>query len=381
MKKMKVLFVFLLFVLPVDFTYSQKLSYLDTTLSVEERVKSLMGEMTLEEKIAQLDQFAGWNIKSYKENPDLLNKWGVGSWVVSTLTAEEYNELQALSEKSRLKIPFLIGSDAAHGLAQMPGRTIFPTSISQAATFNPELVNHIAVAASKEIRGSGVHWTFAPSVDVVHDARWGRTGETYGECPFLTSTLVRQAIRGYQNHETPQEKVAACVKHLVGGGRSIGGVNHATAEISERMLRSFFLPPFQAAIEEGVMTVMPGHNDINSIPAHSNKWLLTDIMRNEFGFKGFYVTDMSDIENLIKLHRTAANQKDAVRQGMLAGLDVHMYSSSTDAFITPLLELVREGKVPQNRIDEAVSKVLKVKFELGLFENRYVKTGLSLRHT
>lgn len=376
MKKMKVLFVFLLFVLPVDFTYSQKLSYLDTTLSVEERVKSLMGEMTLEEKIAQLDQFAGWNIKSYKENPDLLNKWGVGSWVVSTLTAEEFNELQALSEKSRLKIPFLIGSDAAHGLAQMPGRTIFPTSISQAATFNPELVNRIAVAASKEIRGSGVHWTFAPSVDVVHDARWGRTGETYGECPFLTSTLVRQAIRGYQNHENPQEKVAACVKHLVGGGRSIGGVNHATAEISERMLRSFFLPPFQAAIEEGVMTVMPGHNDINSIPAHSNKWLLTDIMRNEFGFKGFYVTDMSDIENLIKLHRTAANQKDAVRQGMLAGLDVHMYSSSTDAFITPLLELVREGKVPQNRIDEAVSKVLKVKFELGLFENRYVKTGL-----
>lgn len=121
MKKIKVLFVSLLSVLPIGFTYSQKPSYLDTTLSVEERVKSLMDEMTLEEKIAQLDQFAGWNIKSYKENPDLLNKWGVGSWVISTLTAEEYNELQALSEKSRLKIPFLIGSDAAHGLAQMPG--------------------------------------------------------------------------------------------------------------------------------------------------------------------------------------------------------------------------------------------------------------------
>ncbi len=350
---------------------------LDLTHPIEERVKHLMDEMTLEEKIAQLDQFAGWNIKSYKENSDLLNNWGVGSWVVSTLSAEEYNELQALSEKTRLKIPFLIGSDAAHGLAQMPGRTIFPTSISQAATFNPELVNRIAMAASKEIRASGVHWTFAPSIDVVHDARWGRTGETYGECPFLTSTLVRQAIRGYQDHKNLQDKVAACVKHLVGGGRSIGGVNHATSEISERMLRSFFLPPFQAAIEEGVMTIMPGHNDINGIPAHSNKWLLTDIMRDELGFKGFYVTDMSDIENLIKLHRTATDQKDAVCQGMLAGLDVHMYSSSTDAFITPLLELVKEGKVPQSRIDEAVSKVLKVKFELGLFENRYVKTGFS----
>lgn len=213
------------------------------------------------------------------------------------------------SLKNSLENSFLIGSDAAHGLAQMPGRTIFPTSISQAATFNPELVNRIAMAASKEIRASGVHWTFAPSVDVVHDARWGRTGETYGECPFLTSTLVRQAIRGYQGHKNIQDRVAACVKHLVGGGRSIGGVNHATAEISERMLRSFFLPPFQAAIEENIMTVMPGHNDINGIPAHSNKWLLTDIMRDELGFKGFYVTDMSDIENLIKLHRTATDQK------------------------------------------------------------------------
>lgn len=355
---------------------AQNSVYLDASRPVEERVNSLMNEMTLEEKVAQLDQFAGWDIKSYKENPVLLNNWGVGSWVVSTLTAEEYNELQALSEKSRLKIPFLIGSDAAHGLAQMPNRTIFPTSISQAAAFNPELVNRIAVAASKEIRGSGVHWTFAPSIDIVHDARWGRTGETYGECPFLASTLVRQAIRGYQNHEDPQDRVAACVKHLAGGGRSIGGVNHGTAEISERMLRSFFLPPFRAAIDEGVMTVMPGHNDLNGIPAHSNQWLLTDIMRNEWGFNGFYVTDMSDIENLVKLHRTAADQKEAIRQGMLAGIDVHMYSSSTDAFITPLLELVREGKVSQGRIDEAVSKVLKVKFELGLFENRYVKTDV-----
>lgn len=286
MKKIKVLFVSLLSVLPIGFTYSQKPSYLDTTLSVEERVKSLMDEMTLEEKIAQLDQFAGWNIKSYKENPDLLNKWGVGSWVISTLTAEEYNELQALSEKSRLKIPFLSGRWQLTDWRKCPVVPL-PTSIRRPATFNPELVNRIAVAASKEIRGSGVHWTFAPSVDVVHDARWGRTGETYGECPFLTSTLVRQAIRGYQNHENSQEKVAACVKHLVGGGRSIGGVNHATAEISERMLRSFFLPPFQAAIEEGVMTVMPGHNDINGIPAHSNKWLLTDIMRMNWDLKAF----------------------------------------------------------------------------------------------
>lgn len=351
-------------------------AYLDPTRPVKERVESLMGEMSLEEKVAQLDQFASWNIQSYTADSTLLNDWGVGSWVVSTLTPEEYNKLQALSEKSRLKIPFLIGTDAAHGLAQMPGRTIFPTSISQAATFNPDLVHHIAETAAREIRASGVHWTFAPCIDIVHDARWGRTGETYGECPFLTSALVRQAIRGYQEHNNPSDRVAACVKHLVGGGRSIGGVNHATAEISERMLRSVFLPPFQAAIEEGVTTIMPGHNDVNGIPAHANHRLLTDIMREELGFQGFYVTDMCDIENLITLHRTAANQKEAVRQGMQAGLDVHMYSTSADAFIHPLLELIREGNIPESRINDAVSKVLAVKFELGLFENRYVRTDL-----
>ena len=351
-------------------------AYLDPTRPVKERVESLMGEMSLEEKVAQLDQFASWNIQSYTADSTLLNDWGVGSWVVSTLTPEEYNKLQALSEKSRLKIPFLIGTDAAHGLAQMPGRTIFPTSISQAATFNPDLVHHIAETAAREIRASGVHWTFAPCIDIVHDARWGRTGETYGECPFLTSALVRQAIRGYQDHNNPSDRVAACVKHLVGGGRSIGGVNHATAEISERMLRSVFLPPFQAAIEEGVTTIMPGHNDVNGIPAHANHRLLTDIIREELGFQGFYVTDMCDIENLITLHRTAANQKEAVRQGMQAGLDVHMYSTSADAFIHPLLELIHEGKIPESRINDAVSKVLTVKFELGLFENRYVRTDL-----
>ena len=351
-------------------------AYLDPTRPVKERVESLMGEMSLEEKVAQLDQFASWNIQSYTADSTLLNDWGVGSWVVSTLTPEEYNKLQALSEKSRLKIPFLIGTDAAHGLAQMPGRTIFPTSISQAATFNPDLVHHIAETAAREIRASGVHWTFAPCIDIVHDARWGRTGETYGECPFLTSALVRQAIRGYQDHNNPSDRVAACVKHLVGGGRSIGGVNHATAEISERMLRSVFLPPFQAAIEEGVMTIMPGHNDVNGIPAHANHRLLTDIIREELGFQGFYVTDMCDIENLITLHRTATNQKEAVRQGMQAGLDVHMYSTSADAFIHPLLELIHEGKIPESRINDAVSKVLTVKFELGLFENRYVRTDL-----
>lgn len=350
--------------------------YMDASRPVEERVKSLMDEMTLEEKVAQMDQFSDWDLDEYKKNPTLLNNLGVGSIIATPATPEAYNELQALSEKSRLKIPFLIGTDAAHGMAVLPGYTVFPTSISQAATFNPELVNRIATAASEEIRAAGIHWTFAPCIDITQDARWGRTGETYGECPFLTSALVRQAIRGYQNHPNPQDRVAACVKHLVGGGRSIGGVNHGTAEISERMLRSFFLPPFDAAIQENVMTIMPGHNDINGIPAHSNKWLLTDIMRKELGFKGFYITDMKDIENLISLHRTATNQKDAVRQGIAAGLDMHMYSTNMDQFINPMLELIKEGAISQEQIDESVARILRVKFELGLFENRYVKTTL-----
>lgn len=349
-------------------------TYTDSKLPVSRRVQLLMSKITLEEKIAQMDMFAVWDLEKYK-NSTLANREGIGAFI-GDITPEKYNEIQALSEKTRLKIPFLIGVDAAHGHALMPGRTVFPTSISMAATFNPDLVYRAARFSAQEIRACGNQWTFAPCIDIVHDARFGRTGETYGECPFLTSVLVRKAIQGLQNNDDPQQRVAACVKHLLGGGASIGGVNHGNAEISERMLRRDFLPPFQAAIEEGVLTVMPGHNDVNGIPMHASHWILTDIIKKEYGFQGFYITDMGDIENLKqeRIHRTATDQKDAIRQAIGAGIDMHMYSWSREMFADHLLALVREGKISKKRIDDAVKRILTVKFELGLFEQRYITT-------
>ncbi len=344
----------------------------DSNAPIEKRVESLMAQMSLEEKVAQMDMFSFWREKEFTTE-GLDKTCSVGAWI-GEVTPERYNEIQKKSELSRLKIPFLVGVDAAHGHAILSGRTVYPTSISMAATFNPELVHECARLAAREIRSSGNHWTFAPSLDIVHDARWGRTGETYGEDPFLSSRLAEAAVTGLQGNLDPKENVAACVKHFVGGGASIGGVNHGNAEISERMLRNDFLPPYQAAINAGVLTIMPGHNDVNGVPMHANKWLLTDVVKNEYGFKGFYITDMGDIENLLpeRLHGVAVDQKDAVRQGINAGIDMHMYSWDKSMFIGNLVNLVKEGKVDESRIDDAVRRILSVKFKLGLFENRYV---------
>lgn len=341
--------------------------YMDAQRPVEERVEALLKQMTLDEKIGQMDMVSEWDMDSIIKR----GYYDFGAWIAGK-EPEEANRLQALSEKTRLKIPYLIGVDAAHGHGLMNGRTVFPTSISMAATFNRDLVYATARAAAGEIRSSGQQWTFAPCVDIVLDARWGRTGETYGEDPYVAGELVRQAIRGLQGHEDPQRRVATSLKHLAGGGASVGGVNHASADLSERSLRSYILPPFQAGIEEGCLTIMPGHNDIGGIPAHASKWLLTDVVKNEFGFDGFYISDMKDMDNLKTLHRTAVDQKDAMRQSVNAGMDMHMYSSDTTQFVVPMRQLLEEGLIAEDRIDDAVRRILRVKFELGLFENRYV---------
>lgn len=257
--------------------------YMDAKQPVDKRVEALLAQMTLEEKIGQMDMVTVWDKEAIFKN----GYYDFGAWLAD-LEPEECNQLQKLSEQTRLKIPYLIGMDAAHGYAMLTGRTIFQTSISMAATFNRELIYRTTSKAGEEIRSSGIHWAFATCIDIVQDARWGRTGETYGEDPFLTSELVKEAIRGYQGNENPFKKVAVSVKHLVGGGASVGGCNHASAELSERALRSYFLPPFKAAIEAGCMTIMPGHNDIAGVPVHASKWLLTDIIKQEYGFKGFF---------------------------------------------------------------------------------------------
>ncbi|MFK1725068.1 glycoside hydrolase family 3 protein [Bacteroides fragilis] len=341
--------------------------YLDPSRPVNERVEALLAQMTINEKIAQMDMVSEWDEDSILNN----TYHDFGAWIAGQ-EPEETNKLQSFSEKTRLKIPYLIGMDAAHGYGTLAGRTIYPTSISMAATFNRTLVKLSAQKAAEEIRSAGTHWTFAPCVDIVYDARWGRTGETYGEDPYLASELVRQSVIGLQENANPQKRVAVSVKHLAAGGTSVGGINHASADISERSLRSYILPPFKAAIEAGCMTIMPGHNDIGGIPCHSSKWLLTDVIKNEFGFKGFFISDMKDMDNLTSLHYTAHNQTEALEQSVNAGMDMHMYSSDSTEFLVPMKQLIKEGKIPISRIDDAVRRILKVKFELGLFENRYV---------
>lgn len=340
--------------------------YMDASRPVEERVEALLSQMTLEEKIGQMDMVSEWD----QDSIFIKGYYDFGAWIAGKEPADA-NKLQELSEKTRLKIPYLIGMDAAHGYGTLSGRTIYPTSISMAATFNRDLVKLSASKAADEIRSAGTHWTFAPSVDIVYDARWGRTGETYGEDPYLASELVREAVRGLQGNPDPLKKVAVSVKHLAAGGASVGGCNHASADISERSLRSYILPPFKAAIEEGCMTIMPGHNDIGGIPCHSSKWLLTDVIKKEFGFGGFFISDMKDMDNLQGLHFTAQDQTDAMKQSVNAGMDMHMYSSDTTEFMVPIKRLVELGMIPLSRIDDAVRRILKVKFELGLFENRY----------
>lgn len=343
--------------------------YMDASPPVEKRVEALLSQMTLEEKIGQMDMVAIWSKQKIEEQ----GKLDYGAWI-GDARPDVINEIQKLSEQTRLKIPYLMGVDAAHGHALLSGKTVFPSAISMAATFNRDLVKDMYAASASEIRSVGNQWTFAPCVDIVQDARWGRTGETYGEDPYLASEMVRNAVSGLLDWEDPQKRVAVSVKHLLGGGASIGGCNHASAELSEREVRSYFLPPFQAAIEAGCMTIMPGHNDVDGIPAHASKWLLTDVVKNEMGFDGFYISDMGDVENLKNKHHVAACQKEAVRQAFYAGLDMHMYygGDSTRLMRPWLEELVKEGKISEQRIDDAVRRILRVKFELGLFENRYV---------
>lgn len=342
--------------------------YMDPKQPTERRVEALLKQMTLEEKIGQMDMVSIWN----RDEIIKEGRFDYGAWIADG-DVEELNALQKLSEKTRLKIPFLIGVDAAHGHAVKPRKTVFPSAISMAATFNRDLVKQIYAASAPEIRSTGNQWSFCPCVDIVLDARWGRTGETYGEDPFLASELVRSAVSGLQDWKDPQDRVAVSVKHLLGGGTSVGGCNHAPAPLSERAVRSYILPPFKAAIEAGCMTIMPGHNDVDQVPAHASKWLLTDLVKDELGFKGFYISDMGDVENLRRIHHVAGEQKEAVYQAFHAGLDMHMYYDGTpECLMRPWLEeLVKEGRIPEERIDDAVRRILRVKFELGLFEQRY----------
>lgn len=368
--------------------------YKDSRQPVEKRVEDLMSRMTLEEKIAQMSQFVGPNHirenqqrfkgKSVAKNDDaygfyptlsvndlyrMTQEGKIGSFL-HVVTAEEANELQRLAAKSRLGIPLIIGIDAIHGNALVSGTTVYPTPIGQASTFNEELVERLSRESAREVRAGGAHWTFTPNVDVARDARWGRVGETFGEDPWLVSRMGVATVRGYQGARIGNNSVLACAKHLIAGSEPSNGTNAAPMDVSERTLREVFLPPYKAAVQEaGVATLMAAHNELNGIPCHADRWMMTDIMRDEYGFDGFIVSDWMDVSRIHDLHHAAIDLDDAYRQAVEAGLDMNMHGPG---FAESILKQVEAGTVSKDVIDRACRGILTAKFHLGLFENPYV---------
>lgn len=366
--------------------------YKDARQPVAKRVENLLGQMTLEEKVAQICQYVGikhmqnsekhLSIEELEKNHahgfykdlhssqmvKLIEEGMVGSFLHVT-DLQEANYLQSLAMKGRLQIPLLIGIDAIHGNGLCTGATIYPTAIGQASTFEPELVRKASEETALEVRATGAHWAFTPNVDVARDPRWGRTGETFGEDPLLVSRMGVATVKGLQGEQADKsERVLACAKHLVGGGQPVNGRNCAPFDASERMLNEIFYPPFKACIEAGVYTVMAAHNELNGIPCHGNKYLLTELLRDRWNFNGFVVSDWMDVERMHSQHCTAETLEEASVMAVKAGIDMHMHGPG---FMDHIIKAVKEKRIPEARINEAVGKILKAKFELGLFENPY----------
>lgn len=364
--------------------------YLNPILSIEKRVTDLMQRMTLEDKVSQMNQFVGLeHMRSGNPNDNKANNDAQGFYkdlsindvtkltidgkigsFLHVLTAKEANYLQELALKSPLKIPLLIGIDAIHGNALVSGTTVYPSPIGLASTWDDSFLYSVGKQTAKEMRATGSHWAFTPNIDILRDPRWGRVGETLGEDPFMVGNMGASMINGFQQGDfTGTQKVIACAKHLIGGGESINGLNAAPADISLRTLREVHLPPYKKAIDAGVYSIMAAHNELNGVPCHMNKWLMTDILRDEFGFNGFYVSDWLDIERINTLHHTANDMKEASYLSVDAGMDMHMHGPK---FTEAIIASVEEGKLSINRVNDACRKILTAKFKLGLFENRFV---------
>jgi beta-glucosidase len=332
----------------------------------EQRITKLLGQMTLEEKVGQLAHFADNSTgpgAPHADSREQIAKGNVGSLENITGVAET-NDLQKLAvEKSRLHIPLLFALDVIHGY-----RTIFPVPLAMSSTWDPSLVERASRIAAKEATREGIRLTYSPMVDIARDARWGRMVEGAGEDPYLGSAMAAAYVRGYQGTrlDDPQSMLA-CIKHFVGYGAAEAGKDYNSVELSDRTLRQVYLPPFHAAVEAGVGTVMSAFNAINGVPASSNSYTLSHILRQEWGFQGVVISDYGAIRETIA-HGTALDGKTAARKAVLAGVDIDIESNLYSPY---LAELVRSGEVPEATIDEAVRRVLRIKFALGLFAHAY----------
>ena len=325
---------------------------------IESKVDALLKQMTIEEKAGQLTQFPSAD----PHTMDLIRQGKVGS-LLGVLGVKETNEAQKAALQSRLKIPLVLGYDVIHGY-----RTIFPVPLASASSFDMDLIERSERVAAKEATASGIKWVFAPMVDIARDPRWGRIVEGAGEDPYLGSMVAAARVRGFQGkHMADPDSVVACAKHYVAYGAVEGGRDYNTVDISEQLLREVYLPPFHAAVNAGVGTLMSAFQDLNGVPAAANHHTLTEILRGEWKFDGLVVSDYSAIHELIA-HGTATDDSQAALEALTAGVDMDMVDG---AYLKSIPELVKSQKLPEGVVDEAVRRVLRVKFKAGLFERPY----------
>ncbi|MFO7828461.1 MAG: glycoside hydrolase family 3 N-terminal domain-containing protein [Bacteroidales bacterium] len=352
----------LLFILTVVVMVSLSCSSINNE---NDKVDELIGQMTLDEKIGQMNQLMNF-VDTIPIDPffyNLIKEGRIGS-VLNAYSPDMVNEMQRIAvEESRLGIPLLVGRDVIHGY-----RTIFPVNIGLAATFNPELVKECAAIAAKEARSEGVNWTFAPMMDISRDPRWGRMVESSGEDPYLTEQMAVANIKGFQGDDlSNKNNIAATAKHYVGYGAAIGGRDYNTTLIPEAELRNVYLRPFKAAVDANVATVMSGFNELNGVPTSGNVYTIRNILKDEWGFNGFVVSDWASIRNL-ETHGYAKDSLEATLKAITAGVDMDMSSSY---YLENLKQLVKNGTLNEELIDDAVRRILRIKIELGLFENPY----------
>lgn len=350
--------------------------WLDASRDVGDRAQSLLQAMTLTEKIGQMQQLNGIGGEPTGNADDRVSESALyeriragqlGS-VLNEIHTGTINALQRVAvEESRLGVPLIIGRDVIHGF-----RTIFPIPIGQAASWNPELVEEAAAVAAREARSQGIHWTFAPMVDIARDPRWGRIAECLGEDPYLACKLSAAMVRGFQGDDlSASDRVAACAKHFAGYGAAEGGRDYNTTVISPSLMHNVYLPPFQAAVDADVATLMAAFNDVNGMPCSANTYLLRDVLRNKWGFGGFVVSDWESVAELID-HGYCEDEKAAAHAGTVAGVNMEMTSQT---YHEHLAKLVEEGVISESVIDELVHPILQLKFRLGLFEQPYTDTS------
>ncbi len=358
-----------------------------------QKIEALLKRMTIEEKVGQMTQLTlsmivSGSDQNLKVDTAKLEKaivrYGVGSILHvadQALTVDRWHEIigqiqEAATKKTRLGIPVIYGIDSIHGANYVQGATLFPQEIGMAATWNPPLMEKAAQITAAETRAAGIPWSFSPVLDIGRQPLWPRFWETFGEDPYLAKVMGVAFVRGLEGADVAaQDRVASSLKHYMGYSFPLTGRDRTPAWIPENYLREYFLPTFAAAVKAGARTIMINSGEINGVPGHINHRLLTEILRDELGFKGFVVSDWEDIKKLVSAWRVAADEKEATRMAIMAGIDMSMVPNDY-SFSDALLALVKEGAVPKARIDEAVSRILRVKFELGLFENPTPKPAL-----